>query len=104
MDDRRSSGPMPCRRPLCTQILAHVERSGHFVAGDLTGKDKGDRIAVGFAECASYLNLIAVDRAGEIARNELTLMRAIDRVRTLTQMQRVRRAAGSVLDAHVPFA
>ena len=54
------------------------------------------------AVVAAQAHVAAADRSREIARDEITLMRAVDVVALLPEVQDVRRRPGGVFDAHVP--
>src|SRR6266567_3000868 len=84
-----SSIVVPLRAPLRRQILAHVERPGHLAAGDGAGETEAQRISVPLGVAARELHAVSIDRAGEIARDEVALMRAFDAAAHLSQMQRM---------------
>src|SRR5437879_2150027 len=87
---------VPFRGPFRRQVLAHVERSGHRVAGDRARETETQRISVAFGVGARELRAAAVDRAREIARHEVPLVRAFDAAADLLQMQRMGRRACDV--------
>ena len=69
----------------------------HLVAGDLAGERKLERVAV-LARCSVLRepHVVAVDRAGEVARDEVALVRAVD--------ARCRAAAGAARGVDAPAA
>ncbi len=94
----------PARTPPGAQILAHVELARHFVSRNRSGERKRQRIAGLSAVIAAKPNVAPIDRSGQIARDEIALMRAVDLVARLSEVQHVRRRARGVLDAHFPAA
>ena len=56
------------------------------------------RVAVPLGDDAGEGDGVAVDRARDVARQEITLMRALQRVFLLLEVQRVGGLAGGVLD------
>src|SRR5262252_349946 len=84
--------------PLRRQVLPHIQRALHLVAGDVAGESEAQRVAVSLAVAARQLHAAAVDRAGEIARDEVSLMRAFHAIADLSEVQRVRRRAREIFD------
>ena len=65
VDERVIPSPserMPSRRPFCAEILAHVERSGHLVALQLSSEPVGQRGAMDFADVARDPHVVTGDR------------------------------------------
>src|SRR5882757_5728372 len=100
--DRRSRASPSLRRPGGTEVLAHVERARHLAAVHFPSEHKRDGIAMFLAERAPDPDGIAIDRSGNVPRNELALMRAVDVIPPLPQMERVCRRAGGILELHGP--
>ena len=57
-----------------------------------------------FADGARDAHVVAGNRAGEIARREIALMRPGELIALLLHMERVLGAAGGKFDTHVPSA
>src|SRR5260370_2839534 len=73
-----SSILVPLGTPFSRQVLAHIERPCHLVAGEVAREAETQRVTVPLGVTARELHAVAVDRAGEIARHEVALMRAFD--------------------------
>src|SRR5262245_52765127 len=95
---------VPLGRPLRREVFAHVERAAHRVALKRTGKPEAQRVAVTLRVRAGDLHGVAVDRPGEIASDEIALMRTVEAIPGLFEVQRVCRRARDVVDLHVPLA
>src|SRR2546427_7088376 len=80
---------VPRGAPLRGQVLTHIERAGHRVARDGAGKTETQRVPVTLSVRAGDLNGVAVDGSGEIARDEIALMRSLEPRAHLLHMQRV---------------
>src|SRR5262245_27198575 len=98
------SGSSPPGRPAAAQVLAHVEGAAQLTARELSGEGVVERVAVLLAVRAPEPDGVAVDRPREVPGVEGPPVRPVDVVAALTQGQGVARAAGRVLDAHVPLA
>src|ERR1035437_1456832 len=61
---------VPLRGPLCTQILAHVQRASQGVSSQLSRKAIGERGPVHFAHVAGDDHLVRGDGAGTVAAAE----------------------------------
>src|SRR5262249_30956812 len=96
-----SSIVVPTGAPGRGADLAHVERARHRVALDRAGEPEAQRVAVPLRIRTRDLHRVAVDRAGEVAGDEIALVRALETVAGLPEVQRVRRFARQVDDAHV---
>src|SRR5437773_12518064 len=94
----------PFRGPRRAQILAHIERSRHRVVGDLARKGECERVAVPFGVHAPQPNRAAVNSPGQLSRDEVAMMRTVDLLASLSDKNRLRRATGRLLDAHIPKA
>src|ERR1043166_3645794 len=92
------------RRPFCIQVLAHVQRAGHFVAVQLARKVIGECRAVYLAHYAGDAHFITRNRAGEITRDKIALMGSHELIPLLLHVKAVIRATGGKLDMHVPTA
>src|SRR4029453_18653351 len=90
----------PCRH----QVFAHVERSGHAVGRDRAVEAEAQGIAVAFGIRAGHLNAVPVDRADEVARHEVALMRTFDAIVHLSQMERMAGRVRGELDAYIQSA
>src|SRR5262249_56099208 len=82
----------------------HVERPRHLRGRDGAREAEAQRVAVPLGIAARELHTIPVDRPGQIARDEVALMRAFEAIADLPEMQRVRGRARDVVDADVPLA
>src|SRR5262249_21079681 len=69
---------VPPGGPLRGEILAHVERARHLIPVHVAGEPEAQGVAVPLRVAARDLNLRAVDAAGEIARDEVALMRPLE--------------------------
>src|SRR5262249_22240940 len=94
-----SSEVVPPGAPLRGQVLAHVERPRHLRGRDGAREAEAQRVAVPLGIAARELHTIPVDRPGQIARDEVALMRAFEAIADLPEMQRVRGRARDVVDA-----
>src|SRR5688572_19922870 len=88
---------VPFRRELRVQVLAHVDRAGHRVAGQRAGEDERHG-APRPPFHAPKLHLIAFDCSFHVAHREFTLMRSTDPVAVLFDEQRVIPLAAEELD------
>src|SRR5205823_13859468 len=95
---------MPLRRPFRAEVFTHIERATHLPGRDGPGERERERVAVLLGVRASEADRIAVDRAGQIPRHEVALMRSVDVLVALSQVKGMRRRAGGVLDADLPLA
>src|SRR5688572_5140633 len=84
------------------QVLAEVERALDLVALHLAREGVVERVAALLALRAAQPDRRAVDRAGEVARREVALVRAQDLVAVLPQLQQMARGPGGVLDPNLP--
>src|SRR5262245_9036462 len=94
---------VPLRRPLRRQVLAHVERSRHRVRRDGAVEPEAEGVAVPLGVRAVHLHAAAVDGAGEIARHEIALVRALEPIARLLQVERVAGGIRRVFDPHIPL-
>src|SRR3954453_10322119 len=98
-----SCGRAP-RGPRRGAVLAEVERAGHRVARDPAGEAIGQRVAVPLGDAARHRDRLAVDRAGDVARDEVALVRAVEARTALAKVDGVDRTARGVGDLAVPAA
>ena len=61
----------------------------HRVPAHLAAEPVGQRIAVALGDDAGERDRVAADRAGDVAREEIALMRALEPIAVLLQMERV---------------
>ena len=96
---------VPRRRPFRAQILAHIERARHLVALELPREPIRQRGAVDFADRAGDPHIVAGNRAGEIARHEIALVRPDELVALAAgHAACARTLPGGELDPDVPTA
>src|SRR4051812_17297533 len=95
---------VPRRGPLRAEILAHIERAGHLVALQLSGKAVGESGAVDLADVARDPHVVAGNRAGEVAGRKVALMGPRELITLLLHVEGVVGRAGGELDAHIPAA
>src|SRR5215813_9720414 len=98
-----SSILVPLRGPCRGEVLTHVERSRHRVARDGAREPEAQRVSMALGHGAGDLHRRALDRAAEIARDEIALVGPFEAIAGLLQMQRMRGRAREVVDAHVPL-
>src|ERR1700694_3289670 len=94
----------PSRRPLAAQVLAHVQCAPHLITRHLPREGVGDGVAALLAQAAAGAHAVPVDRARDVAGDEVAAMGAVDVVAALAQVERVVGGARRVLDPHVPLA
>src|SRR5260370_21981764 len=94
---------VPLGRKLRVEVFTHVDSPGEGIAGKGAAEDEADRIA-GLAELAPQLDLIPLDCAEDVTRGKISLMRALNPVAILRQVQRVLALAAEEFDVAVPAA
>src|SRR6516162_9619725 len=94
---------VPSRRPFRREVLAHIERARHPVALDGAREPEAQGVSMALGIRTDDLYGVALDRPGEIARDEIALMRAFQAIAGLFQVQRMRRRACDVVDPHIPL-
>jgi len=109
--DGRSSGnhdPGACGRvgvalgrELSRQVLAEVDRSGERTIGERAREDEGDGVARPSLD-APQRHLVPFDHADQVANGEVPLVRALNPVAILLDVQAVLAAAAEELDVDVP--
>src|SRR5262245_37596681 len=80
---RMTSAPsivVPLGRPVRGEVFAHVERAAHRIALNGAGEAEAQRVAMTLRVRAGDLHGGAVDRAGEIASDEIALVRSVEAV------------------------
>src|SRR5439155_14327844 len=88
-------GPVPPGAPSGRQVLTHVEIARHSIALDLSVERKREGVPdCPLGQAAAQLHHVAIDRAGEIARDELAPMNALQAAALLLERHRVLAAAG----------
>src|SRR5438874_12198182 len=92
------------RRPFGAQILAHIERAGHLVTGELPRESIRERRAVHFTHAACDPHVVAGNRSGKLASDKIALMRSGELAALLLHVEGVIRARGCELDTDVPAA
>src|SRR5262245_60453945 len=90
-----ASCPPPSRRPTRRregrpEVFGHVEGPGQLVAGELAGELEREGVAARLADVAAQPDLVAVDRAGHVAGQEVALVRALDVRALLAQLEAMR--------------
>src|SRR6202035_3481096 len=93
--------PLSCK--LRVEIFTHVDWPREGIASQGSGEDEADGIA-GCAELASQLDLIPLDGAEHVSRRKISLVRALNPIAILRDVQRVLALAAEELDADVPAA
>src|SRR6185503_18439446 len=94
----------PPGRPFAAQVFAHVQGPSHLVARHLPREGVGDGIAALLAQEAADAHAVAVDRAREVAGEEVPAVGAVDVVAPLAQVEAVVGRGRRVFDLHVPLA
>src|SRR5262245_44669432 len=84
---------VPFGGPLRGEIFAHVERSRHRVAVDRAGEAEAQGVAVPLGIRTGDLHRAAFDRSLQIARDEVALVRSLEAIAGLLQVQRMHRCA-----------
>jgi len=94
---------MALGRELGIEGFTHVDGPREGIASEGAVEDEADGIA-GLAMLAPQLDLIAFDRAKNVARRKLSLMGALNPIAVLSEIQRVLALAAEELEADVPAA
>src|SRR5262249_11478553 len=97
-----AGGPPP--RPLGLQVLAHVKVARELVALHLAREREVEGVAVVFLVRAAELHGVPVDRPAHLARDEVALVRAVEIVAALAEVEGVDGGPRRVLDADRPLA
>src|SRR3984893_15959286 len=73
--------------PFRRQVLTHVERARHRLARGTAREPEAQRIAVPLGIRTGDLHGVSLDRSGQIARDEIALMRPFNAIAGLFQME-----------------